>query len=637
MYARLLVIALVTLLFHHAAGAVPRDPEKIDVFRAGEGGYGIYRIPGMIVTGKGSVLAYCEARKGPGGDWSQIDVLLRRSTDGGRTWDAPRHVAHLGEHVPKNPIALVKSPKLADVGQTVNNPVAIVDHKGGAIHFLYCVEYARCFYMRSDDDGVTFSKPVEITATFERFRPDYEWKVIATGPAHGIRLKGGRLVVPVWMSTGTGGGAHRPSVTSTVYSDDEGKTWHRGDIAVPNTPEWVFPNETVVVELADGRVMLNVRSESAARRRLVTISPDGATGWSTPRFDSALLEPICMASITRLSRMPEADRNRILFANPHNLERRSDGKAVGGKGAAERKNLSIKLSYDEGQTWPVNKPLEPGPSEYSDMAVLPDGTALCLYNRTIQDGEKPRSVMTLARFTLEWLTDGKDSLSAAPSASAPAVLYPPDPVRFEADKSYRVAVRNQALAAPRDVPGLPRVLLIGDSISIGYTLPVRVRLNGKVNVHRVDRNAGGTRFAMKQLKGWLGDGKWDVIHFNFGLHDLAGNRVPAEEYEKSLRKMVAELKATGAKVIWASTTPRPPGQGARDEGLIKFNEIAERVMKENGVAIDDLYAAVLPRQSELQRPNDAHYTLKGYEFLGDVVAASIEAQLPGRSRAAAAK
>ena len=162
----------------------------------------------------------------------------------------------------------------------------------------------RCFYMRSADDGVTWSAPVEITAAFEDFHRSYAWKVLATGPDHGIQLKSGRLVVPVWLSTGTGGNAHRPSVTATIYSDDQGKTWHAGEIAVPCTEEWINPNETVAVELADGRVMLNVRSESKQHRRLVTTSKDGATDWSTPKFDDAL------------RRADLHGRHRAIFAAP---------------------------------------------------------------------------------------------------------------------------------------------------------------------------------------------------------------------------------------------------------------------------------------------------------------------------------
>jgi sialidase-1 len=275
--------------------------------------------------------------------------------------------------------------------------------------------------MRSDDDGVTWTKPVEITPTFDAFRPEYDWKVLATGPGHGIQLKNGRLVVPVWLSTGTGGHAHRPSVTSTIFSDDNGLTWQRGDIAVPNTAEWINPNETVVVQLADGRVMLNVRSESKAHRRIVTVSANGATGWSKPRFDDALLEPICMASIVRLSEKPDSDKNRIVFANPHNLAR-ADGKEEPGK-SRDRVNVSIKLSEDEGQTWTYHKVLEEGYSAYSDLAVLPEGTILCFYERGRRNKDDKKttsySYLTLARFNLEWLTDGKERLVGLPAVERP--------------------------------------------------------------------------------------------------------------------------------------------------------------------------------------------------------------------------
>jgi Neuraminidase (sialidase) len=385
--------------------------EKIDLFESGADGYALYRIPGIVVTTKGTLLAYCEARKTGKGDWGTIDIMLRRSTDNGRTWQPRQHIAHFGPAVPKNPVALAQ--KLATVEeQTVNNPVAIVDRQNGQVHFLYCVEYARCFYLRSDDDGQTFSKPVDVTSTFEGFRSDYDWKVIATGPAHGIQLENGRLVVAVWMSTGTGGHAHRPSVTSVIFSDDHGRTWQRGQIAVPNTDQYVYPNETVLVQLADGSTMLNVRSESPVHRRLITISKDGAAGWSKPEFDQQLLEPICMASIVRLSKSPASDKNRIVFANPHNLDR-ADGKAKAGA-SRDRKNVSIKLSYDEGKTWPVDKVLEPGYSAYSDLATGPDGTIYCFYERGRADRTSKRptsySYLTLARFNLQWLTDGKDRL-----------------------------------------------------------------------------------------------------------------------------------------------------------------------------------------------------------------------------------
>ena len=386
---------LLTLL---AASSFAAEPfvEKQNLFTVGDDpAYNIYHIPGIVVTAKGTVLAWCEARKG-GGDWSDIRILLRRSTDDGKTWSAPQNIADVPGPKKKNAFAL----RLKDVDTTqvtYNNPVLIAD-KDGTVHMLFCLEYERVFYQRSADDGLSWSAPVEITATFDAFKKNYDWKVLATGPNHSIQLKTGRLIVPVWLSTGEGGNAHRPSVTATVYSDDQGATWKAGEIAVPCTEEWINPNETVAIELSDGSVMLNVRNESKVHRRLVTISPDGATNWSIPKFDEALLEPICMAGITRYD---HGGQNLILFSNPHNLEGGRGGKPDPGK-SRDRKNLSVKISRDEGKTWVVNKLLEDGPSMYSDIIVSQSGTILCFYGRGNKPGFAGAS-LTLARFNLEWL------------------------------------------------------------------------------------------------------------------------------------------------------------------------------------------------------------------------------------------
>ena len=370
------------------AGPLRAEPvlEKSDLFEGGKDGFSLFRIPGIVVSAKGTALAYCEARKNSGSDWGEIEVHLRRSTDGGKTWEPARQIAHHGDRMS---VALIKPNEKANE-QTVNNPVAIVDRKTGAVHFLYCINYARCYYMRSDDDGLTFSKPVEITAAFEAFKPKCPWTVLATGPGHGIQLsKTGRLVVPVWLAYGKDG-AHHPSMTGTIYSDDHGATWKAGDIALPNEGEFKDPNETVIVELSDGRVMLNCRSESTASRRLVTTSHDGATGWTKPKFDPALFEPICMGGIVAYP----SKSGTILFSNPHSLKLDEAGKeSPGGRG--KREKVSIKLSHDDGATWVANRLLEDGPSGYSDLAALPDGSVLCFYERTKK--------LTVARFNLEWV------------------------------------------------------------------------------------------------------------------------------------------------------------------------------------------------------------------------------------------
>lgn len=203
------------------------------------------------------------------------------------------------------------------------------------------------------------------------------------------------------------------------------------------------------------------------------------------------------------------------------------------------------------------------------------------------------------------------------------------PAYSQEKKSEKKA--NPVTAPIQDVAGLPRVLIIGDSISMGYTLPVRKRLAGKANVHRIPTNGGPTKNGVANLDKWLGTGKWEVIHFNHGIHDLKympdGKRqVEPSDYEANLRAITAKLKATGAKVIWATTTPIPNGDltPQRKFGQVpEYNEIAAKVMRENGVTINDLNAHITPRIAELQNPKDVHFKTAGSEFLAEKVATEI--------------
>jgi len=194
---------------------------------------------------------------------------------------------------------------------------------------------------------------------------------------------------------------------------------------------------------------------------------------------------------------------------------------------------------------------------------------------------------------------------------------------------------NPVLEAIEDTEGLPRVLLIGDSISMGYTLPVRKLLDGQANTHRIPANGGHTENGIANLQKWLGKGKWDVIHFNWGIHDLKimpdGKRqVESGDYEANLRLLVTTLQASGAKLIWASTTPIPEGElnpPRRFGQVSEYNEIAARVMQENGVPINDLYAWMTPKFEAFHKPKDLHYTEAGSDHLAEKVAEAVSLAL----------
>lgn len=365
--------------------------ERTHLFEARTGGYHNYRVPGILCTPNGVLLATAEARRGGGGDWDGNDVLLRRSTDGGVTWREPQVVADCDRYGPG----------------PISNFVLIGDRNDGSVHALYCHNYARLFSMRSTDDGATFSEPREITASLEAFRKEYPWRVIATGPGHGIQLESGRLVVPVWMSTGEGTefGAgklgHRPSNVASIYSDDGGENWQCGETVVYHSERVKNPSETIPVQLSDGRVLFNIRSESKENRRLIAISPDGAHSWQIERWDEALLEPVCMASILKLQQPSPQGIPYIAFANPDNLENEltPPGRAL----AHDRKRLTVKLSPDDGQSWPIARVLEPGPSGYSDLAQAQDGTILCIYEDGMIDRMTDTRYVSVARFDLDWL------------------------------------------------------------------------------------------------------------------------------------------------------------------------------------------------------------------------------------------
>lgn len=362
---RIFLLAILLTLVACSASRTSQQPVSTTVFQPQPGTYASMRIPALVMTKKGSLLAFCEGRITSASDWSDMDILMRKSTDKGKTWQEQRVL------VPRRG------------GGPTSNATPIVD-ANGVIHLLYQRNYEQAFYINSSDDGNTWSEPVDITYAFEQFKPGYNWGVLAPGPGHSIQLQNGRLLVPVWICKPNRllpHKAHRPSAIATIYSDDLGKNWKAGAIVSDSTAELKNPSETVAVQLNDGRVMLNIRNEGAAHLRGVSYSKDGSSGWTKPTFDTALYEPICMASLIKMPGKQNA--TTLVFVNP---DSRNEPKVP-------RKNLTAKLSYDGGENWKTRKMLDPGFAGYSDLAVGDNGNIYCLYETKATDKDNYKLVL----------------------------------------------------------------------------------------------------------------------------------------------------------------------------------------------------------------------------------------------------
>ena len=353
------------------AAASARQPVTSDVFVAGQDGVHTYRIPAVIVSPSGSLLVFCEARKEGIRDASPTDMVLKRSVDGGNTW-LPTETLVRGEG-----------------SDAVMNPVAFVDRDTRTV-FLACCntnratrgEHRRHLLLTSSDDGQTWSAPADLGGRIADYNDTF-----VPGPGCGIQTRCGRLVIPGYTSPEKIDAKNEEGFRSRViYSDDHGKSWRMGKPVDNHT------NESQVVELADGRLMLNMRQGTGQSCRAVAISRDGGESWGTVFWDRSLNECPCQASILRHSSADKDGRSILLFANPDNAGARY--------GAVDRTKMTVRISYDEAETWTVKRQVHAGPSSYSGLVRLPDGDVGLVF----EGGQRHRREwIRFVRLPLNWL------------------------------------------------------------------------------------------------------------------------------------------------------------------------------------------------------------------------------------------
>ena len=317
----------------------PGASRAVRVFERNFHGFQLFRIPALVKTNRNTLLVFAEARKlSSNGDKGDIDLVLRRSTDGGKTWGDMITVWNDGEN-------------------TCGNPVPVIDKESGDIHLVATWNNQRVFVLKSTDDGLTWTTPKEITSSVK----PAGWGFYATGPVHGIQISEGRykgrLVIPSYARVLKDGGLKNHSFI--IYSDDRGESWKIGDVTSEEGVE-----ECTVVELKGGRLMLSMRSHHPYRT--VAMSDNGGVTWSKTRPDTVLIDPLCQGSLLSAK---AGTGNALFFSNP---------------ASNKRENVTIRLSADEGNTWPKSHRVFAGPSAYSDMVMLDKNTIGIIFESGIK-------------------------------------------------------------------------------------------------------------------------------------------------------------------------------------------------------------------------------------------------------------
>ncbi len=336
--------------FNFVYGFYPDQNNELNyIFKSGTEGYSTFRIPAIVTTKSGKILAFAEGRVNSSSDTGNIDLVMRSSNDGGKTW---------------GPLQIIWN----DQDNVCGNPAPAVNHETGEIHLLMTwnlgtdheheiidgksKDTRRIFISTSLNEGIGWTQPKEITQSVKK----KNWTWYATGPCHGIQLKHGinkgRIIIPCDHIEAES----KKYFSHIIYSDDNGKTWNIGG----STPQDQV-NECTVAELPDGKLLLNMRNyDRTQKSRKISYSENSGLNWQPIKPDSALIEPICQASL-----LFTADNNTLWFTNPAH--------------ETSRLNMTLKESEDFGKTWNIAKVLHPGPSAYSDLTAINKNILGCLF------------------------------------------------------------------------------------------------------------------------------------------------------------------------------------------------------------------------------------------------------------------
>lgn len=376
-------VKLLSTILLSTATLTASEPKFFDVFKSKAEGYAQIRIPAVLVSQSGTTLAFAEGRQKPT-DQAENDIIMKRSTDGGRTWSALRVLHDDGANSLNNPTVVQDSASGRIFLWYQRIPGHLKEKSAGIATGIEGTNIYRNLVLTSDDDGLTWTAPVDVTRTTKR---PQRATTLASGPGVGIQLMRGphkgRLIIPF------NEGPYGRWQNYAVFSDDGGKSWTRGDdvpgafVADGKGGERSQINEVQMVELNDGSVLLDSRQFAGAKVRRASTSRDGGKTWSAVREMSDLEDPSCMASTIRYSFGDGGTPGRLLHSGP---------------ASTKRERGTVYLSTDDGKTWPTKRVLYPGPFAYSVLTRFADGTAGCLFEADNYER------IVFARIPAEWIS-----------------------------------------------------------------------------------------------------------------------------------------------------------------------------------------------------------------------------------------